>query len=155
MKNQIIMGHNLNKNLTVADLLIGKKAVFTKTISESDVYLFGGITGDLGPHHINHQYAKTTRFGRRVVQGMLTASLTCAPLTELVAPGGLTMKQEFKFLAPVFIGDTITATAEILETIPEKKRAVVKLSCTNQRGELVLEGSALELMAIDKAKKKT
>ena len=89
------MGHDLSKTVTIEDLQIGKKAVFTKTISESDVYIFGGISGDLGPHHINEEYGKTTRFGARVVQGMLTASMTCAPLTELVAPGGLTMKYEY------------------------------------------------------------
>lgn len=144
------MKHNLKKNIGIDNLVIGQMAVFTKTISETDVYLFGGITGDLGPHHINEEYSKTTRFGRRVVQGMLTASLTCAPLTELVAPGGLTMKQEFKFLAPVFIGDTITANAEVVEIIKEKKRAVVKLVCTNHQGKIVLEGYALELMAIAK-----
>jgi 3-hydroxybutyryl-CoA dehydratase len=147
------MGHDLSKTVTIEDLQIGKKAVFTKTISESDVYIFGGISGDLGPHHVNEEYGKTTRFGARVVQGMLTASLTCAPLTELVAPGGLTMKYEYKFLAPVYIGDTITAVAEIGETILEKKRVIVRLSCTNQKEKVVLEGTALILIAIDEEAK--
>lgn len=145
------MNNESLKNLSISNLSLGKKAYFSKTISESDVYLFAGITGDMGPHHIDEEYAKTTRFGRRVVPGMLTASLTCAPLTSLVAPGGLTMRQDFKFMAPVFIGDTITANAEIVEILSEKDRVVVRLICTNQNGKLVLEGSALELMKIDKS----
>jgi len=135
---------------TIEDFEIGDEASFAKTISESDVYLFAGVTGDMASHHINKEFAEKSRFGRRVVQGMLTASLTTSPLSKLVAPGGLTVSHSFEFKAPVFIGDTIEATARVAEKKVEKKILEVELVCVNQEGKTVLEGTATELMAIEK-----
>jgi 3-hydroxybutyryl-CoA dehydratase len=135
---------------TIEDFEIGDEASFAKTISESDVYLFAGVTGDMASHHINKEFAKKSRFGQRVVQGMLTASLTTSPLSKLVAPGGLTVSHSFEFKAPVFIGDTIEATARVAERKVEKKILEVELVCVNQEGKTVLEGTATELMAIEK-----
>ena len=135
---------------TIEDFEIGDEASFAKTISESDVYLFAGVTGDMGSHHINKEFAEKSRFGQRVVQGMLTASLTTSPLSKLVAPGGLTVSHSFEFKAPVFIGDTIEATARVIEKKVEKKILEVELVCVNQEGKTVLVGTATELMAIVK-----
>lgn len=134
---------------TIEDFNVGDKTSFTKTISESDVYQFAGITGDMASHHINKVFAQKSRFGQRVVQGMLTASLTTSPLSDLVAPGGLTVSHSFDFIAPVFIGDTIKATAEVIEKKTDKELLIVELDCVNQDGKKVLEGTATELMKIE------
>lgn len=133
----------------IEDFRPGDETSFTKTISESDVYQFAGITGDMASHHINKEFAKESRFGERVVQGMLTASLTTSALSELVAPGGLTVSHTFEFKAPVFIGDTIKATARVSEVNGEKNILEVELTCVNQDGETVLKGTATELMEIN------
>ena len=93
---------------------VGQRASVTRTISESDVYLFAGITGDLNPAHTNEEYAKKTHFKTRIAHGMLSAGLISAVLgMKLPGPGTIYTGQTIKFLAPVHIGDTITATAEI------------------------------------------
>lgn len=142
------MSPEVERMKSIEDFQKGDQVSFTKTISESDVYLFAGITGDMASHHINKEFAKESRFGQRVVQGMLTASLTTSPLSKLVAPGGLTVSHSFEFKAPVFIGDTIEATASVADKKVEKKILEVELTCVNQDGETVLEGTATELMAI-------
>lgn len=138
---------------SIEDFRVGDKTSFTKTISESDVYQFAGITGDMASHHINKEFAKESRFGKRVVQGMLTASLATSPLSELVAPGGLTVSHTFEFKVPVFIGDTIKATTRVVEVKVEKKVLEVEITCVNQDGETVLEGTATELMEIQEKSK--
>jgi 3-hydroxybutyryl-CoA dehydratase len=87
-------------------------------------------------------------FGERIVHGFLTASLTSACTSKLVAPGGLSLGNSFKFLKPVKIGDTITAKAEVREIIPEKKIVKIRTTCTNQKGELVLDGETVQLMRV-------
>lgn len=95
---------------TINELNIGDEATFQKTLSESDVYLFAGITGDQNPAHINDIYAKDTRFGKRIVHGMLTSSLVSSILgMQLPGPGTIYLGQTLKFLSPVYFGDTIQA----------------------------------------------
>ena len=128
---------------TIEELQIGNAAEFTKTISESDIYLFAGVTGDLNPAHINEEYAKKTFFKTRIAHGMLLAGFISAVLgNKLPGPGTVYIKQELNFLAPVHIGDTITSRAELTEIIPEKNRARFKTTCLNQDGEPVLDGEA-------------
>lgn len=127
----------------ITDLKIGDKEFFQKTISETDIYLYAGITGDLNPAHINEEYAKNTFFKGRVAHGMLTAGLISAVLgTKLPGPGTIYLTQELKFTAPVRIGDTIKAEAEIAEINTEKNIVKIKTTCTNQDGDVVLTGIA-------------
>ncbi|SFH24575.1 3-hydroxybutyryl-CoA dehydratase [Desulfotomaculum arcticum] len=133
---------------TIDDVYVGQKEEFSKTISENDVYLFAGITADYAPHHINEEFAKTTVYGRRLVHGMLTASLPSACTSKIVSPGAVSMGHEFRFLKPVFIGDTITAIAEVIEINQEKKRVKIRTYCTNQNGDLVLDGTTLQYMKV-------
>ena len=124
------------------DLTVGLKASFGKTITEADVVLFAAVTGDTNPMHLNAEYAKTTVFGERIAHGMLAAGLITKVLgTQLPGPGTIYMSQTLKFRAPVRIGETVTATVEVLALHPEKHRATLRTVCT-VRGELVLEGEA-------------
>jgi 3-hydroxybutyryl-CoA dehydratase len=115
----------------------------TKIITEEDVFLFAGITGDRNPVHISKEFAAKTRFGERIAHGMLTAGLLSAVIgMKLPGPGCLYVSQTLNFLAPVKIGDEITARAEIVEVISEK-RLKLRTQCINQRKEVVLEGEAM------------
>lgn len=128
---------------TIDQIKVGDTAELSKTISETDVYLYAGISGDFNPAHINEVYAEKTFFKTRIVHGMLPAGFISAILgTELPGPGTIYIKQELKFLAPVHIGDTITARAEVVEVIAEKNRIRLKTTCFNQEGTIVLDGEA-------------
>ncbi|MCL2227419.1 MAG: MaoC family dehydratase [Oscillospiraceae bacterium] len=131
------------KGFTINELKVGQSASFSKTVTESDVYLYAGVTGDINPAHINHEYAKDTLFKERIAHGMLSAGLVSAVLgVHLPGPGTIYMGQTLKFTAPVKFGDTITATAEVSELIVDKNRVKLKTTCTNQEGTVVLEGEA-------------
>jgi 3-hydroxybutyryl-CoA dehydratase len=125
-------------------LQVGDVAEFAKTVSETDIYLYAGITGDFNPAHVNEAYAKNTFFKTRIAHGMLTAGFISAIIAnQLPGPGTIYMKQDLSFLAPVRIGDTITARVEVLELNLEKNRARLKTTCSNQDGLIVLSGEGL------------
>lgn len=129
---------------TIEELRVGDRAEFTKTLSETDVYLYAGITGDLNPAHINEEYAAKTFFKTRIVHGMLLGGLISGVLgSRLPGPGTIYIRQDLQFLAPVRMGDTVTAAVEVAEINTEQKRVRLKTTCTNQEGSLVLEGEAL------------
>jgi 3-hydroxybutyryl-CoA dehydratase len=129
---------------TLQELQIGERAEFTKTISESDVYLYAGVTGDLNPAHIDEEYAKRTFFKTRIVHGMLLGGLISGVLgNKLPGPGTIYLSQHLEFLGPVRIGDTITASVEISEIMTAEKRVRVKTTCVNQEGKKVLDGEAV------------
>ncbi len=129
---------------TIDQLKIGDKAQFTKTISESDIYLYAGVTGDFNPAHINAIYAEKTPFKTRIAHGMLMGGFISAVMAnQLPGPGTIYISQSLNFLAPVRIGDTITAEVEIVEILAEKKRARIKTTCSNQDGKVVVDGEAL------------
>ena len=129
---------------TIEELQVGDTARFSKTISESDVYMFAGVTGDLNPAHVNEEYAKGTFFKTRIAHGMLTASLISTVVgTMLPGPGTVYMRQEVSFLAPVNFGDTITAIVEVSEIMADKKRVRLKTYCINQENQTVVDGEAL------------
>ncbi|PJB38873.1 MAG: enoyl-CoA hydratase, partial [Deltaproteobacteria bacterium CG_4_9_14_3_um_filter_51_14] len=91
---------------TIEDLKIGDRAEFSKTVSETDIYLYAGVTGDFNPAHINEEYAKKTFFKTRIAHGMLCAGFISAVMAnKLPGPGCIYLKQELSFLAPVRIGD--------------------------------------------------
>ena len=129
--------------MTIQEMKIGDHASVTKTVSETDVYLFVGITGDLNPAHTNEVAASKTMFKTRIAHGMLGAGFISAVLgMYLPGPGTIYMGQELKFTKPVHIGDTVTATATVEEIILEKNRVILDTTVVNQDGEIVIQGKA-------------
>ena len=128
---------------SINQLYVGKTGGISKTITESDVYTFAGVTGDFNPLHVNAEYAKTTRFGERIAHGMLTASFFSTVLGMLLpGAGAIYLSQSCKFLLPVKIGDTVTAECVITEIIKEKRIITLATTAYNQRGEKVVSGEA-------------
>ncbi len=128
----------------VYEIAVGEMAEFTKTVTESDVYIYAGVTGDLNPAHVNEIYAQNTIFKTRIAHGMLLAGFISNILgNKLPGPGTIYVKQDLRFLAPVPIGNTITARVEVTEVNAEKNRVLLKTSCMNQDGIIVLDGNAL------------
>jgi 3-hydroxybutyryl-CoA dehydratase len=122
----------------------GQTAAFTKTLAESDVYLYAGITGDLNPAHVNEVYARNTFFKTRIAHGMLLVGLISTVLGNLLpGPGTVYVRQETDFLSPARIGDTVTATVEVTHVLKEKNRIRARTFCTNQDGTLLLDGEAV------------
>ncbi len=129
---------------TIAELTEGETATFTKTVSEADVYMYAGVTGDLNPAHINEAYAENTFFKTRIAHGMLLGGFISAVIgTQLPGPGTIYVNQELSFKAPVFFGDTVTAVVEVTEINEEKNRVILKTICVNEAGKLLVDGSAL------------
>ncbi len=124
------------------DLEVGQSASFAKTVSESDVYTFAGITGDNNPVHINAEFAATTPFKERIVHGMFSAGLISAVLgTRLPGPGAIYIDQSLKFKAPVLIGDTVKATATVTEIDAKRRRITLQTTCT-VKDKVVADGAA-------------
>ncbi|MBX7058686.1 MAG: MaoC family dehydratase [Leptospirales bacterium] len=125
-----------------AEINVGDSAFFAKTISESDIYLYAGISGDFNPVHVDEEYARTTPFGARVAHGGLTASLL-APVLGMRLPGlgtvALEVSQRFK--RPVYPGDTITCRVEVIRKIARLQAVEMKVEWKNQRGEVVASGA--------------
>lgn len=124
---------------------IGQKESYTKTVTESDICLFAGITGDFNPAHMDEEWAKNSLFGGRVAHGILVTGLISAVIgMKLPGPGTIYMEQDVKFLKPVRIHDTVTVEVEVKEILNEEKR-VLRLGTSgyNQKGGQVLEGYAV------------
>ena len=120
---------------------VGYKDSFTKQINEEDVQKFSELTGDVNPVHMNEEYASTTRFKKRIAHGVISAGIISALVgNKLMGVGSIYVSQELKFLAPVFIGDTLTASGEVVERYEAKRRIKVKMEVHNQDGKLVTEG---------------
>ena len=128
---------------TYDEISIGDTASFTKTMSETDIYLFAGITGDLNPAHVDAVTAAEGMFKQRIAHGMLSGSFISTVLAmKLPGPGNIYLGQELSFRGPVFIGDTITAKVECTEKLEPRKWLKFKTTVTNQDGKLVVDGSA-------------
>jgi 3-hydroxybutyryl-CoA dehydratase len=131
---------------TYDELQIGDSATFTKTISETDIYLFAGITGDMNPAHVNAVAASEGMFKQRIAHGMLSASFISTVLAmKLPGPGTIYAGQDLQFRAPVFIGDTLTARVECTEKLDKRQWAKFHTTVTNQDGKLVVDGEATVL----------
>lgn len=132
------------KEISILDELgigIGTKTTHTKSISEEDIALFATISGDFNPVHMDEEYAKKTFFKGRIAHGVLLLGLLSAAMAKL--PGlVIFLGQDIQFLKPVRIGDTITATAEVIKTRPDKGIVTLKNTCTNQNSEVVIDGEA-------------
>ncbi len=129
---------------TIDQLNIGDKAFFEKTVSESDVYLFAGITGDFNPAHVNEVEASGSIFQGRIAHGMLVASfLSTVVGMYLPGPGTILVRQELKFLGPVRFGDTVRAEVEIREIIFRKELVILGTVVTNQDGKKIIQGKVV------------
>ena len=125
---------------------VGDSAEITKTIEQADIDAFANVTGDHNPVHVDEEFAKTTRFRRRIAHGMLTASLISAVLAnKLPGEGSVYLGQTLKFLAPVFPGDEITARVTVREIREDKPILKLETVCVNQRDEIVIRGEATVL----------
>ncbi len=137
---------------TIEDLKIGDFEEFSKTVSESDIYLFAGVSGDMNPAHIDEQYASKTFFKGRIAHGILVGSFISTVIgMKIPGPGTIYLEQQYKFLSPVRIGDTITARVEVIEIKNEKNKVVLQTRCFNQNGVMVIDGTAV--VSPPKAKK--
>jgi 3-hydroxybutyryl-CoA dehydratase len=120
---------------------IGLKRSQTKTITAADIGTFADLSGDHNPVHMDEEYGKKTIFGGRIAHGVISLGLLSAAMAQL--PGlPIFMSQSVRFLKPVRIGDTITASAEVIDMRPDKGIVTLKNTCTNQKGEVVIEGEA-------------
>ena len=129
---------------TILEIKIGDTAEFAKTVTESDIYLYAGVTGDFNPAHINEDYAKKTFFKTRIAHGMLSAGFISTVIgNKLPGTGTIYVTQNLSFLSPVRIGDTITAKIEVVDIIDDKNRIRLKTTCFNQEGTQVLNGEAV------------
>jgi 3-hydroxybutyryl-CoA dehydratase len=133
----------MNNGKSIGELKIGDSAQIVKTITEGDIELFARATGDFNPVHLDAAYAEKTMFKGRIAHGLLSVGFFSAILGNILpGHGTIYLSQEVKFVAPVRIGDTITAKVEVIELIPEKNRARFRTSCVNQDGKLVVDGIA-------------
>lgn len=134
----------MKEGYTIKELEIGQEDSFSKTVTEADISLYAGVTGDMNPAHISEEYAKNTIFKQRIAHGMLGAGFISAVLgTRIPGPGSIYVSQELKFTAPVQIGDTVTATARVKTKDEEKNRVVMETICTTQNGKEVIKGEAV------------
>ena len=125
------------------EISVGQKASRTLTLTGEHVQTFAALTGDFNPLHFDEAFAAKTKFKRLVVQGGLTTGLLHALVaTDLPGPGTVFLSQNWRFTAPVYIGDTITAEAEVLSVHATKPVTQLKMTVRRQDGEVVLEGEA-------------
>ncbi len=129
----------------VLGITVGRKASLSKKITAQDIELFAKVTGDTNPLHLDEAFAKRTRFKKRVCHGMLSAGLISAVLgTKLAGPNAspIYLGQSMRFLKPVFIGDTVTASIEVKKVDPARRILIVSTECSNQDGQQILTGEA-------------
>lgn len=127
---------------------IGAKESFTKTVTETDVNLFAGITGDFYPLHVDEEFAKKTQFRSRIAHGSMLVGFISTVMAKMNTnhippPGGVSYRYDVKFAGPVMFGDTITTELTLKEKHPEKNEVIFDALCTNQRGETVLKGMTI------------
>ena len=128
------------------DLHEGMTEIFAKTVTETDIVTFAGITGDTNPVHLNHEFATETMFEGRIAHGMLTASFISTVIgTKLPGPGCIYVNQSLRFKAPVRVNDTVTARVTVTRLIPEKRFVELRTVCTVKNCPVV-EGEATILV---------
>lgn len=129
------------KGKTFEEIQIGESASFSKTITEADIILFAGISGDFNPLHMNDEYAKTTIFGKRIAHGGLAASLLAPVLgNQLPGLGTVALETVTKFRKPTYIGDTITCTVQVVSKNTRMQSVTMKILWTNQKEEVICKG---------------
>jgi 3-hydroxybutyryl-CoA dehydratase len=126
---------------------VGDTASTTRTVTDGDVQAFAELSGDHNPIHLDDGFAGTTRFGRRIAHGMFGASLISAVIgNELPGTGSIYLSQTLRFLAPVYLGDTVTARVTVTKIRDHKPIATLETICENQRGETVIKGEAVVMV---------
>jgi acyl dehydratase len=127
---------------------VGKSVTFSKTVSESDVYLFAGITGDFDPIHVNEEFAKTTPYGRRIAHGALVLGYMSTASTLIHQGFGRPLVSlgydRIRIVGPVFIGDTVTVTYTVVSTDLERSRTNAEVVVRNQKDETVLVATHIQ-----------
>ena len=142
------------ENRTINEINIGDTASITRTVTKKDIQVFAIMSGDVNLAHLDEEYAKNSIFGKIIAHGIWTGSLVSAVLgTKLPGLGAIYMSQTFKFLKPVGIGDTITATVTVTEKDLEKKKITLDCVCTNQENKKVLTGEAIILAPQEKIRR--
>lgn len=127
---------------------VGDAAEFSKTITDADVRTFADLTGDHNPVHLDEEFARQTRFQKRVAHGMLTASLISSVLAnKLPGEGTVYLSQSLQFVAPVYLDDTVTARVTVSKIREDKPIATLETICVNQRGETLIKGEAVVLFS--------
>jgi 3-hydroxybutyryl-CoA dehydratase len=133
--------------MRIEEIHVGDTAELAKTVTESDIALFAGVTGDFNAVHIDAEAAKKSVFGERIAHGMLSAGFISAVLgMRLPGAGSIYLSQTLRFTKPVRIGDTVTARVEVLEVLTAKRRVRLATSCRNQNGEVVVDGEAVVMV---------
>ncbi|HYB73527.1 MAG TPA: MaoC family dehydratase [Candidatus Sulfotelmatobacter sp.] len=136
------------KRANIDAVRVGDAHRVSKTISESDVYQFAGITGDFHPIHVNEEYARDTQFKGRIAHGALAVGMMSAAIGGLCVrippPGVVSKRYEVTFTAPIYFGDTITAEVTVAEKHEDRNEIILRALATNQRGETVLEGRTVQ-----------
>lgn len=129
---------------------VGQSATRSKTFTDEDVRLFAQVSGDENPVHLDDAYAATTMFGKRIVHGMLSASVISALLAnDFPGPGTIFLGAELKFKKPVFIGDTVTVTATVTKFRDDRGILTLETTCTNQDGDTVITGESVVMVPKD------
>jgi acyl dehydratase len=127
--------------LTFDAIQPGDRAVIVKTFAEEDVGTFAALSGDYNPLHMESEFAEQTRFGRRVVHGMLVASYVSTLVgMQLPGPGALWMQQTFRWRNPVFLGDTVEIVLEVTQKSPGARLLAIRIRAINQNGQQVMDG---------------
>ena len=133
------------------ELKPGDFKLFAKTLSDTDAMLYAGISGEMSPLYLNESFAQTTELKSRTVHPMLVAAIAGGAIFRLLSPAVRTESREFRFLKPVYAGDTVTARAEVKEVDVTSCKVVLAVSCYNQDGEQVLEGICREILVVPAA----
>ncbi len=132
--------------LYLEDLKVGMSAMFGKTVTEADIMAFAGVSGDTNPIHLHDGFARSTRFGQRIAHGMLSGSFISTVIgTKLPGPGAIYVSQTMNFMAPVLIGETITAVATVTQIDEKRRRVTLKTQCLNG-DKVVIDGEATILV---------
>lgn len=141
------------ENVTFDEIEIGRRASYSKTLSEEDLVLFAKVSGDVNPVHLDAEFAKTTQFGERIAHGMYTGSLVSAALgIVLPGPGTIYLGQSLRFRAPVMVNDTITVNMEVVKKRDDKKFVTLECTIVNQHGKKVATGTAEVIAPTEKIK---
>jgi 3-hydroxybutyryl-CoA dehydratase len=132
--------------LFLEDLKVGRQAMFGRTVTDADILAYAGVSGDTNPIHLHDGFARTTRFGQRIAHGMLSAGYISTVIgTRLPGPGAVYISQTLNFMAPVVVGDTITAVATITAIDDKRRRVTLKTQCLNG-DKVVIDGEAIVLV---------
>jgi 3-hydroxybutyryl-CoA dehydratase len=133
--------------LFLEDLKVGQTAMFGRTVTDADIAAFAGVSGDTNPIHLHDGFARSTRFGQRIAHGLLSASYISTVIgTKLPGPGAVYLSQTMQFMAPVIVGDTITAVATITAIDEKRRRITLKTQCLNGV-KVVIDGEAVVMVS--------